>query len=122
MYGTTTAALPQRWGLLYRSLHFYERKYRVSSRQGYGRFVWHAAFEQEQQAKELRNAIRTTQQQLLQAQYHQCLGTAAQRASVKDLQQRLTSLLDEYQTLTGEGFDEKEVQWQGEKDMDKETP
>jgi hypothetical protein len=78
--------------------------------------VWHAGYEQQAEAQELRTGIQRLQQQLMQARFHQCLGTSAQRTSVQDLQLQLNALLSEYQQLTGEPFEQEQHDSKDDKD------
>ena len=71
----------------------------------YRTFVWHAGHMDEAKAKELEEEIALKQKRLEQTQFHQCMGTSQQLASVKAEQEELKALHEEYEKLTGEVYE-----------------
>ena len=70
--------------------------------------VWHAGYLQEQESKELANAIQALQTQLEKSKFHQCMGTQEQLKEVHQQEKQLADLYQEYETLTGESYQHRQ--------------
>eukprot|EP00977_Amphora_coffeiformis_P002585 scaffold482_cov266-Amphora_coffeaeformis.AAC.48 len=72
--------------------------------------VWHAGYLQEQEAHELVKAIQDLQKRLDKSKFHQCMGTQQQLETVRLQEKRLTDLYEEYETVTGESYQQQHRQ------------